>query len=1434
MLTSMPPRSILAFVLVLSAVSFPLTNVSGCMYVSSPDTYVLNQSLSGTGTASGGLVPGSATCLLVTSPDVVIDCAGFTIDGGLSADTSIGIGVDGPAANITIVNCTNITGHDYGVFFQEVNSSAITRSVITARTGTTFGVYLNSSYYNNITNLSIDSMSYNPQSYGICLNASPNNTVAGNMVRASNAPGYGSGGYGLYVRASPFSNVSNNTILAESTGLTYGIILNQSQNSSITGTYAFGTFAGLYALSSQGTAVRSFIGNNSRYYGIYFNGSPNVVIVNSTGFATFATGSTRNCGICLYSSSQSAITDSFGILVGATNAPFYGIYLNNSMDCNVSGSYGFSNSTSVTFNGGISLEYSHNAIITNTSGSAMSGNGFYFVNDNFTTLVNSSGSSDSGRGVEFGSSNNSAVYNLTGTSNSSQGIIINSGSNNTFEGSLGASNSQQGIYLGVLSSRNNTFTNCTGMSDSSVGIEFSASVFNFLINSTGISNSSQGIYLHGSGSGNNNSVHGCAGYSNLSYGIAIGSSDYNVITNSTGVSVSGDGLGIIGSGTDYNNVTNCTGISDSGNGLSVYISSGSVDDTLVIGSEGRSNSGSGIYCYNADRTDMSNSTGRSVSGPGFLSYYGNYNRFADVLGISESGNGTQIRSNTDNNLTNVQGVSESGNGIVFVAYTNRMKLTNCTGTSGSGHGILIDYQSDNNNLTNCTGTSGSGHGILINALSMNALLASSTGISPAGCGVLVNSSSSATVANGTESGNALGICVNASTVMVSGERIFNNSVGVFVTNGSQINLSGVVFGSPGGAMQNFTNISLNDTVNSGESYSINWSSNESALPPGYQSFAWKFVNISAAAGTANLTRAVWHWASDELGGYNESAFVLASFNGTWALQNISPDTASNELSLSGFVPHTIFGILENGSNESAPPVIITVPDSPANGSSFNTTSVSVGFHFTDTSYTAANCSLYLDSVLNRTNSSTLNGTMTAMALTGIAEGNHTWYVRCTDAANVSSAGETRTFLVDTPPAVILGQPDDGAVLASGNVTFGFTPHDNLSAELACSLYLDGSLNGTNTSSMNNTETFIQILGIAEGAHEWIVECVDGSANAGMSLTWDFSIALPTADTPEDDEEDPVPELEAAVSTSCEGNVVSVLSAGDPVSGAEVEVDGEAAGRTGIYGMAIFSGCGKTVIVRAEKSGYRAASAVQALVACDSCKPPETHESEPSEPACPCSSDSGCGFGERCEVAHGETCGECVPVSGECGEARDHVFVPYGYACGSEPGCPSCPPGVPCINHTCVTNDLKGPDKVVVGQNGTIEAKENEEPCPFCDLEIISPQGVHYTGRTDAAGRFVLPFRIQGVYNVSLMRDGKVVRSIMIEAFPLASPAEPEKPFHANPEEPFPWWLLILLLVMIVLVVYWRRRKGERNAAPGKVRKAMAAAKPEAGAAGAGK
>jgi hypothetical protein len=85
---------------------------------------------------------------------------------------------------------------------------------------------------------------------------------------------------------------------------------------------------------------------------------------------------------------------------------------------------------------------------------------------------------------------------------------------------------------------------------------------------------------------------------------------------------------------------------------------------------------------------------------------------------------------------------------------------------------------------------------------------------------------------------------------------------------------------------------------------------------------------------------------------------------------------------------------------------------PLNAS--NTTASEILFNFTafDDRDSSFNCSLILDNLLNQTNTTAFNNTLTKFNVTGFLNGNHEWYIECRDAQDNTNTSTTRNFNVD--------------------------------------------------------------------------------------------------------------------------------------------------------------------------------------------------------------------------------------------------------------------------------------------------------------------------------------------------------------------------------------------------------------------------------------
>lgn len=144
---------------------------------------------------------------------------------------------------------------------------------------------------------------------------------------------------------------------------------------------------------------------------------------------------------------------------------------------------------------------------------------------------------------------------------------------------------------------------------------------------------------------------------------------------------------------------------------------------------------------------------------------------------------------------------------------------------------------------------------------------------------------------------------------------------------------------------------------------------------------------------------------------------------------------------------TIVKSSETAFDMNAPQINLTLP---ANNS--NTTNTTIVFNFTavDSAASTMNCSLYTDSVLNQTNSSTLNITPTIFTVENLSQGSHLWYVRCLDDMDNPNVSAIWNFTIDlsapTVNSVELspGSSDDIDPNVQINITANMSDRVNIS------------------------------------------------------------------------------------------------------------------------------------------------------------------------------------------------------------------------------------------------------------------------------------------------------------------------------------------------------------------------------------------------------
>jgi hypothetical protein len=112
-----------------------------------------------------------------------------------------------------------------------------------------------------------------------------------------------------------------------------------------------------------------------------------------------------------------------------------------------------------------------------------------------------------------------------------------------------------------------------------------------------------------------------------------------------------------------------------------------------------------------------------------------------------------------------------------------------------------------------------------------------------------------------------------------------------------------------------------------------------------------------------------------------------------------------------------FTTQQNPLPNQAPVINLSKPDNDTQIN--NTSNVTLNFTVTDDLSTILSCGLYINSILNQTNSSTINNTLTNFRLY-VLPGQYNWSVNCSDGS-LSNVSETRAFTINdtTSPSITL-------------------------------------------------------------------------------------------------------------------------------------------------------------------------------------------------------------------------------------------------------------------------------------------------------------------------------------------------------------------------------------------------------------------------------
>jgi len=179
--------------------------------------------------------------------------------------------------------------------------------------------------------------------------------------------------------------------------------------------------------------------------------------------------------------------------------------------------------------------------------------------------------------------------------------------------------------------------------------------------------------------------------------------------------------------------------------------------------------------------------------------------------------------------------------------------------------------------------------------------------------------------------------------------------------------------------------------------------------------------------------------------------------------------------------------------------------------SANLTNSTILFSYTVTdNYDNLSCTLYFDGLENITANAT-SGIRQNVTGYGYSDGEHDWYVNCTDVGGYSNSSEIRNLSLNETPRLILNLPEDGTHIKDTDIILYYTATDN-DGFLACDLFINGVFNQTNSTEINSGEMAnFTLTNPPEGYYNWSVNCTDAGTYSNTNTTGNRSFVVDRGD-----------------------------------------------------------------------------------------------------------------------------------------------------------------------------------------------------------------------------------------------------------------------------------------------------------------------------------
>jgi len=647
---------------------------NGCADINSPGQFALGSDITGANVTPTHIQ--TQACIVISEPNVELDCAGYSISneasGNLVIGNTTGILLDSrnetELVNITIKNC-RVSNYTWGITAYFSNDSVIQNNSV--RYSENIAIELLNSTRINLT----DNTAYSNPGIGFSLNTSYNNTFTNNTAR-NNTWGF------TLVDDSSTNTFTSNTAYNNTW---HGFIVQDLSHDNIfVNNTAYNNTEGFYIYNaSYTTLINNTAYNNSETGFLVHNDATYNVLTNNTAYNNTANG------FGLYSSNYNNLTD---------NTAYYHPQVEYEYISNGDGFYIYNSS--------------YNNFVNN-AGYGNEGSGFVLDEESDSnTLTNNTAYNNSWTGIYLYSSNDNTLVNNTANNNSEYGFEVYLSTGNNITNNIAQENEYFDLYIDpffwdYLSPSlpndtfcNNVIENLTGSRDKPINYtnttvdwsDFEASEI-VMCNADG--STLDNVTVHGSDNIRNN-------------GLVMSSTDDSVITNSNS---SENIIGFFVLFSDNNNFTSNVADSDFFAGFATFLS---VNNTFTSNEQSDSLFGGFVSLVTNSTTFVNNTASNNVES-GFLIQESMYTTLTNNTVHDTEGIGTAV---ADANNTAIYGDHY---------YANNVDLQVGSGSIlGIADGFLSDYPFVFN-LSEVTFDNPGGNFVNYTNLSINDIVENNTG-----------------------------------------------------------------------------------------------------------------------------------------------------------------------------------------------------------------------------------------------------------------------------------------------------------------------------------------------------------------------------------------------------------------------------------------------------------------------------------------------------------------------------------------------------------------------------------------------------------------------------------------------------------------------------------------------------------------------------------